>query len=208
MKNKRLILVLVILLVIGSLVTACGKKRSDKESEQTVVESIEHTQSTQPKSDAVADGIISEVVVEDEEDSPVSETELSKTETAPGEDTTNTTTEPTEITPTAADNDQETTSPTTSDSTQETTSPAKPNSTQETTVSTLPPNTPEETVSDYDRYMDMSADEQQAFIESFPSLEAFMAWFNNAQKEHNANEDSLIIDSGVIDLEELSKMGK
>lgn len=192
MKNKRLILVWILLFVIAFSAAACRNNQDEQENTLAVVESAEYTQ---PTSGVVADGVISEVVVEDEEEDDPSEMELSKIETVPGEETTNATTAPTENT-TTSEEDQETTPTTAPDSDQEATTPA------------APADKSEETVSDYDRYMAMSADEQQAFIESFPSLEAFMTWFNNAQAEHNTDEDDLTIDSGVIDLEELSKRAK
>ena len=52
------------------------------------------------------------------------------------------------------------------------------------------------------QYVAMSEQEQEAFVASFPSLRAFMDWWNAAKAEEEA-EEPIIVDDGVIDLGQL-----
>lgn len=196
MKIKNVYLVLIILLVTLFSVTGCGNKQEVPKDTVNVTENAEQTES---KSETVVDGVASGIAVEDEDN-----------ETDSKKDIVIETVEAPSVAESTEGNSEEVISedePVKS-TTQTEAAPTTPDATQETAEPTVPVNEEEKQVSEYDAYMNMNAEEQQAFIESFPSLEAFMNWFNKAQEEHNANEDSLIIDSGVIDLEELSKMGQ
>lgn len=79
---------------------------------------------------------------------------------------------------------------------------------EETTAPVTEPETePQPTakpMTDYERYLNMSGDEQTAFIESFDSVEAFFAWLNNAKAEHEAANPDIPIGDGSIDLGELA----
>lgn len=57
-----------------------------------------------------------------------------------------------------------------------------------------------EAMTDYERYLNMSGEEQTAFIESFGSVEEFFAWLNKAQAEHEAQKPGVDIGSGSVDL--------
>lgn len=58
----------------------------------------------------------------------------------------------------------------------------------------------------YSQYQAMSATEQQAWFDSFDSVEAFFAWYNEAKAVHDANDDSIIIDGNTnIDMGEIAK---
>lgn len=58
----------------------------------------------------------------------------------------------------------------------------------------------------YSQYHAMSAAEQQAWFESFESVEAFFVWYNEAKAVHDANDDSIIIDGNTnIDMGEIAK---
>lgn len=78
------------------------------------------------------------------------------------------------------------------------------------TVQTTPPNVEGETIvptppisldefghiensTEYERYNNMSGEEQVAFMESFESPEAFVAWYNAAEAEFNAETAPIII---------------
>ena len=95
---------------------------------------------------------------------------------------------------------QETTAPTESTKPTESTTPTEATKPQETK-----PTTPQQSAlaKEYTSYMDMSADQQMAYIESFDSIDAFMAWFNAAKEEYNKNDGAIEIGSGEIDLEAL-----
>lgn len=51
----------------------------------------------------------------------------------------------------------------------------------------------------YAEYMAMSPAEQQAYYESFPTLEEFIAWHNAAQAEYEAENDIPVV-TGPIDI--------
>ena len=58
----------------------------------------------------------------------------------------------------------------------------------------------------YSQYQAMSAAEQQEWFESFDSVEAFFAWYNNAKAVYDANDDSIIVDGNTsIDMGEIAK---
>lgn len=67
-------------------------------------------------------------------------------------------------------------------------------------------NTGEETetaVSDYEYYRSLSGREQQAFIESFNSMEDFFVWYNRAKEEYEALYPDIEISDGTIDMGDL-----
>lgn len=49
----------------------------------------------------------------------------------------------------------------------------------------------------YEEYLAMSPYEQQAHYESFPSLEAYIAWHNAALAEYEENQDSIEVTGGI-----------
>ena len=97
------------------------------------------------------------------------------------------------------DKTEETTAPTIGSEQEGTTAPTVGSEQEGTTA----PTQPEGSASAYKAYMDMSADEQAAFIASFDSIDAFMDWFNKAKAEYDSTEGSIDIGSGSIDLEDI-----
>ena len=71
---------------------------------------------------------------------------------------------------------------------------------------TTPQNKPtgEEGVEDndfgYDAYMEMSGEDQKAFIDSFDSMEEFFNWLNSAREEDAEKNDVIIVGDGTVDL--------
>lgn len=51
----------------------------------------------------------------------------------------------------------------------------------------------------YEEYMALSPAEQQAYYESFPTLEDYIAWYNAAYAEYEENQDAVIA-TGPIDI--------
>lgn len=51
----------------------------------------------------------------------------------------------------------------------------------------------------YEEYMALSPAEQQAYYESFPSLEDYIAWHNAALAEYEENQDTIVA-TGPIDI--------
>lgn len=54
--------------------------------------------------------------------------------------------------------------------------------------------------SEYEKYMAMSPEEQEAFFETFDSPEAFIKWFNNAKAKYESSNDSIVVEGGGIDI--------
>ena len=88
------------------------------------------------------------------------------------------------------------------------TEPAVTVTTVETTQATTAPTQPslevEEGQMEYEKFRDMKAAEQQAFLESFESLDAFFEWYNRVKEEYAAAHPSIEIgEDGVVDMGEL-----
>ena len=73
---------------------------------------------------------------------------------------------------------------------------ASPGQSQDAELNIASPNGSTE----YERYLAMSGDEQQAFFESFGDPAAFFAWLNNARAEYEALYPGIDVGDGVIDL--------
>lgn len=58
-------------------------------------------------------------------------------------------------------------------------------------------------MTEFERYNAMSGAQQQEYMESFASIEAFFAWYNNAKAEHEALNPPVIIDGSSVDAEDL-----
>lgn len=58
-------------------------------------------------------------------------------------------------------------------------------------------------LSDYEKFHALSPAEQQEFVESFASIDAFFEWYNAAQEEYERNNPSIDVGSGPIDLSKL-----
>ena len=53
-------------------------------------------------------------------------------------------------------------------------------------------------VTEYERYTAMNGEEQQAFVESFGSMEDFFEWYNAAKKEYEASKKDVEISGNEI----------
>lgn len=77
----------------------------------------------------------------------------------------------------------------------------KPTEPAETTQPTAPPETTQPQTGNsglsYEEYLAMDPARQQAFYESFPSLEAFIAWHNAALEEYEKNQPSIEVTGGI-----------
>ena len=88
----------------------------------------------------------------------------------------------------------EATDPTESTETPESTEPS------ESTTPAEGDNQGGSTVTAYENYMNMSGEEQLAFMQSFESMEAFFAWLNAAKAEYEAQNPGIDVGDGNIDL--------
>ena len=55
----------------------------------------------------------------------------------------------------------------------------------------------------YEKFHNMSAAEQQAFMETFDSLDSFFVWYNNVKAEYEAANPPIDVGDGRIDMGEL-----
>lgn len=55
----------------------------------------------------------------------------------------------------------------------------------------------------YEQYLSMSAKDQQAFYESFESVDAYFAWLNSAKAEYEKNQNSTELEGGSVDIGDL-----
>lgn len=61
----------------------------------------------------------------------------------------------------------------------------------------------------YKEYLTLSAEERQAYVESFPSMEEAMLWYEDAKKAYDESKDNIDISGGNIDLGDIIEgMGK
>lgn len=70
-------------------------------------------------------------------------------------------------------------------------------------VSESQPERTEKELTEYERYLNMSGDEQMELIQSFESVETFFNWLNNAKAEYEAANPGVKIGDGTIDLGEI-----
>lgn len=143
---------------------------------------------------------------------PEKETEFPET-TSPGE-----TTEPTESTksaektkPTESSTSAQSVpkvdtsvSPVPPDMTEATVPPAtteEPPATTEPPAPTEPPQKDEPEGMTYEKYTNMSGDEQRSYRESFASVSAFFDWYNAEKAEYDAKNSGAVLEDGTLDLE-------
>lgn len=85
------------------------------------------------------------------------------------------------------------------------TQPTEPQPTQPTqpapTETQPAPTEPQEM--DYAAYHAMSPAQQQAYMESFESMEAFFVWYENAKQEYEAANPPIDVGNGSIDMNEI-----
>ena len=56
------------------------------------------------------------------------------------------------------------------------------------------------TVTAYEWYLSLSAEEQQAYFETFESIDAYFLWLNNAKAEFEEKQNATEIEGGSIDV--------
>lgn len=74
---------------------------------------------------------------------------------------------------------------------------------QETSATNPPQEQPAEALTEYEKFHAKSPADQQAYMESFSSIEEFFAWYNAAQEEYEQKKPPVEIGNGQIDLGEL-----
>ena len=92
----------------------------------------------------------------------------------------------------------------TDEPTEETTEPTEPTRPREDEEPSVQPSQPqtdpgEPVALSYEEYMALSPAEQQAYYESFPTLEEFIAWHNTALAEYEAGQEVPVV-TGPIDI--------
>ena len=213
--NRRNLALLLIAVLIFTM-AACRAKQPE--------ETIETTPATIP---GVAENIFSEEdILMAMEDATESQETLGVEETTPvdqnnTEDATETTkstedaqvtesTKATEVTqatePVKSTEATESTKPTESTRPTESTNATEATQTTQPTEATQPPQggiSLSGAAAEYARYNAMAPDEQVAFYNTFDSMEAFVAWYNNAKAEYDRQNPSIEIGNGNIDIGDL-----
>ena len=67
--------------------------------------------------------------------------------------------------------------------------------------------TPPATTLGYEQYMNMSAAEQQAFFQTFDSVDAYFAWLNSAKADYEEKQNATDLENGAVDIEDLLGKG-
>ena len=159
-------------LAVFLLLAGCGKKKAPVETTAATQATTAETTAEPTVTEESIPGL--EDSIFDDETEPTVEETKSRTESA---EPATKATEPSRPV--------ETTEPT------ETTKPAAPSE---------PPKSENTVVSEYEKFQNMSASQQQEFMQTFDSLDAFFAWYNNAKAEHKAANPPIDIGDGTIDL--------
>ena len=132
-------------------------------------------------------------------DSQTLPSEDSTVGTIPNEGPANLDTAPTTESTEPPSNPTEETTPSTATEPEETTEPTHSETESDATETTAPSEDTTE-LTDFEKYHSMSGQEQQAFINSFESIEDFFTWYNAAKAEYEAQNPGINVGDGDIDL--------
>lgn len=82
------------------------------------------------------------------------------------------------------------------------------NTSESTTPTEAPKNSDktsgtERVVTEYEWFMALSGDEQKEYMYSFPTIDDFISWLENAEKEYNDLHPPIMMDGTPIDAEEI-----
>lgn len=172
--NKKVITILLLTLTIILVLYGCGNNSEPTIASETTGAIIEATvPGTELPTHPQVEDWIDETTEPLEAETEGTEPEETETEETEPEETETEETEPEETNP--------------------------ENTTPEETTSDKPSNE----VTSYEKYMNMSPAEQQAFFESFGSIEAYLAWYDAAVAEYEANTNVTDISGGSVDLGDL-----
>ena len=198
--NKKTFVLLIALLAV--ILMGCNKK-----------EQVEEPVPTNPETEAGVVETIAETVPGVEDSIFDTEQEETKSEETEPEETKF---KETEAKDSEGDDDQKTenaTKPTAPPSAGSSTKPTAPPVEDEPAAgpSTKPSpdedetddNTSDVQSSDYEDFQKMTPAEQQAYMSSFDSIEAFFAWYEAAKAEHEAANPPIDVGDGNIDLDEI-----
>lgn len=189
--NKRKIVMAMALLLI--VLVGCGKQNDIDETIQTTAE---HVAESSIETTAMQESVPG---IEDSEfDDIEPAVEQAKTEAAELVET-----KPSEIKP--AETKPAETKPAETKPTETKPAETKPAETKpsETTPPTKPAQPEVKPQTEYERFQNMSAAEQQSHMESFDSMDDFFNWYNDAKTEHEAANPPIDVGNGSIDMGEL-----
>lgn len=205
--NKRYIAIVLTALMLLTL-SACGCQRSVENETLPNIEPVA-TEATQDDpynplggAEVLDDVVVSEAPTEANNKAEETEEQAGIKET---ESTQNDVTEPTVPAVTEDETEPPQGEVTEPEATEpEATEPeaTEPEATEpDVTEPTTPPAVETEpVVTAYEQYHNMSGSAQKEFIDSFPSIEAFVAWYENAKAEYDALHPSIDVGGGSVDL--------
>lgn len=187
MNKKKFVLLLVFIMIV---LMGCGEKNEEEqiesvssETEATVYETV--TETIPGLEDSIFD---TELQTTEPEETEREVTELDKKEESGIKQPENqaTSTKPSSTSPTTPSaKDDQANEPTTKPGTED--GETKNDSTAVQ-------------ISDYEKFHDMSAAEQQAYIEACGDIDAFFEWYNNAKEEHEAANPPIEVGDGNVDM--------
>lgn len=76
------------------------------------------------------------------------------------------------------------------------------NKTEETPEVSETPSVSDKEKTEYEKYMEMSGEEQQKIFESYKKPEDFFAWYNAAKAEYDKQNQAVVVEGGSINLED------
>lgn len=178
MKNRILAVLLVIL---GLVMAGCGRKKAEETTPTTVPMTTVETTVAETKDIPLEDNIF--------DDEPEETTEVTRAteETKSQDRNSDSSVEPTEA--------PQPTDP-------KPTEPTKPTETTDPTEGTKPAEdeSSDGNLTEYEQFQNMSPEQQQAYMESFESIEAFFEWLNEAKEAYEKANPPIEVGSGIIDI--------
>lgn len=187
MMKKRILAVLLVILVLA--MAGCGRKKVEETTPMTdPVTTVESTVA-ETKDIPLEDNIF--------DDDPEETTEATEAteETESQDQNSDSSVEPTEA---AQPTDPKPTTPKPT----EPTKPTKPTETTDPTEGTKPAEdeSSDGNLTEYEQFQNMSPEQQQAYMESFESIEAFFEWLNEAKEAYEKANPPIEVGSGTIDI--------
>ena len=76
------------------------------------------------------------------------------------------------------------------------------NKTEETPEVSEKPSVSDKEKTEYEKYMEMSGEEQQKVFESYENPEDFFEWYNAAKAEYDKQNQAVVVEGGSINLED------
>lgn len=184
--NKKFLLLIPIVIILALLLAFCGKAEVPETADMTVSPTEVASTPTEIIENKSEETVVVETteVSDSTEETETQETEPQKdvihTGSSTGEESID---EGSHVTPPTAGKDDET-------------QPSKP----EAPVTPQQPAQPQSCGCEYERYLSMSAADQQAYMNSFSSIEDFISWSKSAASAHDGHNSGVTVEGGDLNV--------